>query len=508
MVLVVGLAATASAQLRLVPFVSGLSVPIEFVQDPSSAAVQYVVQQNGIIRVVESGVLLSTPFLDVSTVISQGGERGLLGLAFPPDYAASGRFFVFFTNPSGNLVVARFERSAVNPRVADPATRFDLRWGGTTPFIDHTANANHNGGHMAFGPDGYLYIGVGDGGAGNDPPNNAQNPATLLGKILRIDVSVNDSDPNGYQVPIDNPFTDGLPVAALQEIWAFGVRNPWKFSFDDPSYGGSGAMFIGDVGQGSYEEVDYQPPGVGGRNYGWRVREGAHEHIASPGPAYTPLVDPITEYDHSVGRSITGGFVYRGVAMGGRYRARYFFADFVTGRIFSTSLVPTGGGEAVATPPIEHTVELGGSGAIGNVSAFGIDAAGELYVVSYSSGTIFRVVDAQPLHVSGSSDFDGDNQSDIVVWRPSTGVWWVVNSSDGAVVTRQWGAGYAPHHDVPVPGDYDGDSKTDFAIWRSHRRLVCDPELGRRGRHQAMGRGLRASSRHSGAWRLRRRFQD
>ena len=149
-------------------------------------------------------------------------------------------------------------------------------------------------------------------------------------------------------------------------------------------------MLIGDVGQGSYEEVDYQPPGVGGRNYGWRVREGAHAHIASPGPAYTPLVDPITEYDHSVGSSITGGFVYRGVAMGGRYRGRYFFADFVAGRIFSTSLVPAGGGEAAATPPIEHTAELGGSGAIGNVSAFGVDAAGELYVVSYSSGTIFK----------------------------------------------------------------------------------------------------------------------
>ena len=349
-VVLLGLAATASAQLRLVPFVSGLSAPLEFVQDPSSPAVQYVVQQGGVIRVVQSGVLLPTPFLDVSSFITSGGERGLLGLAFPPDYAASGRFFVNFTNLNGDTVVARFQRSAANAMVADPTTRFDLRWGGTQRFISQPF-PNHNGGHLVFGPDGYLYVALGDGGSGDDPYNNSQSPSTLLGKLLRIDVSVADTDPNGYQVPGDNPFVGGLPVPALPEIWAFGVRNPWKFSFDDPAHGGSGAMLIGDVGQGSYEEVDYQPPGVGGRNYGWHVREGAHAHIASA-PAYTPLIDPVTEYDHSVGSSITGGFVYRGVALGATYRGRYFFADFVAGRIFSTSLFPIGGGEAGATPPI------------------------------------------------------------------------------------------------------------------------------------------------------------
>ena len=304
-------AVPASAQLRVVPYVSGLSAPLEFVQDPATRSIQYVVEQAGRIRVIQAGVLLPTPFLDVSAVISSGGERGLLGLAFPPDYATSGRFFVNFTDPIGNTVVARFKRSAANPLVADTATRFDLRWRGTQRFIVQPF-ANHNGGHLAFGPDGYLYVGLGDGGSGDDPQNNSQNPATLLGKLLRIDVSVADSHPDGYIVPADNPFVANLPVAALPEIWAFGLRNPWKFTFDDPERGGTGAMLIADVGQNQFEEVDFQPPGVGGRNYGWRTREGAHAHITSPGPAYLPVIDPVAEYDHSVGSSITGGYVYAG----------------------------------------------------------------------------------------------------------------------------------------------------------------------------------------------------
>jgi glucose/arabinose dehydrogenase len=392
----------AFAQIRLDTYVSGLSAPVEFVQDPTNPSVQYVVEQFGLIRVIQNGVLQATPFLDASAMITAGGERGLLGLAFSPDYATSGRFFVDFTDMAGNTVVARFRRSAANPLVADPSTRFDLRWGGATGqrFIVQPF-ANHNGGHLAFGPDGYLYVALGDGGDGGDPLNNSQTPTTFLGKLLRIDVNVADGDPNGYVVPADNPFVDNLPIMALPEIWAFGLRNPWKFTFDDPAHGGTGAMLIGDVGQASFEEVDYQAPGVGGRNYGWRIREGLHAFDASMPPAYLPLIDPIIEYDHSAGNSITGGVVYRGTAMRSMYRGRYFYADFIAGRLWSISLTPAAGGEVTASALIDHGPEVGGAARIGNPSAFGVDAAGEMYLVSYSAGTVLKIVDTQyPLTVS------------------------------------------------------------------------------------------------------------
>ncbi len=464
MALLVAVAAPASAQLRVQPFVSGLHFPLEFVQDPTTPSVQYVVEKAGKIRVVRNGVLLATPFLDVSTVIASAGEQGLLGLAFAPDYATSRRFFVNFTDLKGNTVVARFKRSTANALATDMTTRFDLRWGGVQRFITQPF-PNHNGGHLAFGPDGYLYVGMGDGGSGDDPLNNGQNPASLLGKLLRVDVNVADSDPNGYVVPATNPFTDADPIVALPEIWAFGVRNPWKFTFDNPALGGTGAMLIGDVGQDSYEEVDYQPPAAGGRNYGWRVREGAHDHITSLGPAYLPLIDPITEYDHTVGNSITGGYVYRGTALSAFYRGRYFFADFVKGRVWSILLVPKSGNEVGASGLIEHTAELGGTATLGNVSSFGVDNRGELYIVNYSAGTILKVVDTHR-HATVPSDFDGDGRHDFTVWTPSSGVWSTVRSSTGATTTLQLGTGTAPFNDVPVPGDYDGDGRTDIAVWR------------------------------------------
>jgi len=463
--MVIVLAADAFAQLQIVPYASGLSAPVEFIQDPTSPYVQFVVEQVGRIRVISHGALLPTPFLDVSGVISSGGERGLLGLAFSPDYAVSGRFFVNFTDTNGNTVVARFKRSAGDALVADPASRFDLRWDGDQRFIRQPF-ANHNGGHLAFGPDGFLYVGLGDGGSGDDPFNTAQRPDTLLGKLLRINVAVGDQDAEGYVVPGDNPFVDGVPIPALPEIWAFGLRNPWKFTFDDPALGGTGAMLIGDVGQNQYEEVDYQPPGSGGSNYGWRVFEGAHPYIASPGAAYLPLVDPILEYDHTVGHSITGGFVYRGYSLGAAYRGRYFFADFVNARIWSIALIPDGAGGVTVSDGIEHTAELGGSGAVGNISAFGLDSMGELYIVSYSSGQILKVVRRAEYRPLDPSDLDGDHKADPVAWRPSTGAWLGTRSSDGGILNRVWGSGLDPDDDVPVPGDYDGDGKTDIAVWR------------------------------------------
>jgi glucose/arabinose dehydrogenase len=378
------------AQLRLRVEASGFTNPIAFVPDPTNGSSQFVVQQDGRIRVVRGGITLPADMLDLRAEVVSGGEQGLLGLAFPPDTAVSGRFFVNFTDRAGNTVVARFRRSD-DPLVADRASRFDLRWGGAggAAYIAQPF-ANHNGGHLAFGPDGYLYIGLGDGGSGDDPAHRAQTPSELLGKMLRIDVAVPDSDPIGYRIPAGNPFVGG---GARPEIWAFGLRNPWRYTFDDPSRGGTGALVIGDVGQNRWEEVDYEPANRGGRNYGWRNREGAHDNVTSRPPAFQPLVEPIHEYDRATGASITGGYIYRGAALGAAFRGRYFFADFIRGRIWSLALViDPATGEARAENVVEHTAELGGTSQLGNISSFAVDAAGELYIVSYSRGVILKLI--------------------------------------------------------------------------------------------------------------------
>jgi glucose/arabinose dehydrogenase len=378
----------AAAQLRAVVYASGFVQPLAIVQDPTNPGIQFVLEQRGRIRVIQNGNVLSTDFLDLSSSVLAGGEQGLLGLAFPPDAQTTGRFFVNFTDTNGNTVVARFRRSA-NPLVADPASRFDLRWNGPGgPAVIDQPFTNHNGGHMAFGPDGFLYIGMGDGGSGNDPGHRAQDRSTLLGKMLRIDVSVADSHPTGYTIPPDNPFIGG---GARPEVWSFGWRNPWRFAFDDVTRGGTGAMVAGDVGQNAWEEVNYEPRARGGRNYGWRNREGAHDNVTSLPPAFTPLIDPIHEYDHATGSSITGGFVYRGDAIPSM-RGRYLFADFIRSRVWSLGLLLDANGEARATDVVEHTDALGGSASLANVASFGIDAEGELFIVSYGRGVILRIV--------------------------------------------------------------------------------------------------------------------
>lgn len=383
-----GLRLIAQAPLRLRVVATGFTSPLDAVQDPGDRSVQFVVEQGGRIRVMRDGVVSSTDFLDLRGAVSAGGERGLLGLAFPPD-PASPRFFVNFTDRSGDTVVARFRRSASDRLVADPTSRFDLRWS-TGLSVIRQPFANHNGGHMAFGPDGFLYIGMGDGGSGNDPDARAQNPSELLGKMLRIDVNVSDSHASGFEIPPDNPFAHA--AGARPEIWDFGVRNPWRFTFDDPTRSGTGALVIADVGQDHFEEIDYEPRGRGGRNYGWRNREGAHDNVTSRPPAFTPLTDPVFEYDHGAGQSITGGFVYHGAVLGSTYQGRYFFADFIRGRVWSVALtVDPANGEARASGLIEHTADLGGTNQIGNVSSFGTDADGELFVVSYSRGIVFKL---------------------------------------------------------------------------------------------------------------------
>lgn len=321
-ILAVGPAAHAQGGLVASVHASGLTAPVAIVQDPINRNVQFAVEQGGRIRVVQSGTVLPTDFLNSSGSIATGGERGLLGLAFVPGDGLGGRFFVNFTNPAGHTVVASFRRSA-DPNVADPASRFDLKWGGSSgPAYIPQPYANHNGGNLAFGPDGFLYIGMGDGGSSNDPENRAQTPNDLLGKMLRLDINVADSDPIGYRVPFGNPFVTGGPPSTRPEIWSFGLRNPWRYSFDDPSR--------------------------------------------------------------------AGGFVYRGRLLGSAFFGRYFFADFVRGRVWSMGLAINGSGEAQLSGVTEHTSELGG--ALGNISSFGIDADGELFIVSYSTGTILRIL--------------------------------------------------------------------------------------------------------------------
>lgn len=381
-------AGPADAQLRVQTYVSGLASPVGFVQDPSNAALQYVVEQGGRVRIVRDGVLLSAPFLDISdpSILAGGGERGLLGLAFPPSYGASGRFYIFYTRASdGALVVARYRRSAANPLSADPASGLRLVWSTGLDHIPHPGASNHNGGCMAFGADGMLYVATGDGGGAGDPGNNAQNTSSLLGKILRVDVSsVTDTHPTGFVVPAGNP---GLP---RPEIWSYGWRNPWRFSFDLGA-GGTGAMIVGDVGQGAREEVDYERAGQAGRNYGWRYMEGS---LPYAGSAPAGLAPPAFDYDRTAGRSITGGYIYRG-ALFPELQGRYIFGDYVTRRIWSLAINPTTG---VARPEdlVEHTGELAAATPLGGISSFGVDARGEMYVVDHTGGLILRFTRANP----------------------------------------------------------------------------------------------------------------
>ncbi len=374
---------------------TGYASPVQITNAGDGTDQLFVVERAGRIKILGAGT-----FLDISSIVMSGGEQGLLSVAFPPNFSTSQVFYVYFTDNragnQGNNVLARFHVSPVDPDVADPNSGEPLLG------FPHPNQTNHNGGQLMFGPDDNLYIGTGDGGGSGDPYENAQNLDALLGKILRLDVGgatpvLPTPGPNSlylplianaagmpYRIPPDNPFV-GDPNA-LDEIWAYGVRNPWRFSFDRAT----GDLWIGDVGQGSWEEIDYQPAASsGGQNYGWDCREGLHAYTDTNGDLNAnctglTFVDPIYDYPHDSGRcSITGGFVYRGAAYTA-LQGIYFYADYCSGGVWGVQ--PDG--EAWAA-----SGELVNAGF--GPSAFGESEAGELYLVRLD-GTIFQVVEAAP----------------------------------------------------------------------------------------------------------------
>lgn len=345
--------------------VGGLSAPLDVQQPDDNSGRLFVVQQGGTIRIVQNGALLPSPFLDISAEVHMEGESGLLGIAFHPGYARDSRFFVNYVRKlaSGQLqtVIAEFRASAATPNQADAGSERQL-------LVVDQPFSNHKAGQLAFGPDGDMYFGLGDGGSGGDPFGNGQNRQTLLGKMLRIDVDSAPSPGLAYAIPPDNPFAGG---GGRREIWAYGLRNPWRFSFDQPS----GRMFIGDVGQDHYEEVDL---GQKGANYGWNIMEGMHCFNPPSGCSQNGLTLPIAEYDHIMGDAIIGGYVYRGPIQ--QLQGKYVFAD-LTGKVFTLTEGPPGSWTRA-------TLLSPGT----QISGLGQDQAGELYVVEISAGNLMKLV--------------------------------------------------------------------------------------------------------------------
>lgn len=356
----------ASARERkpeLVKWIDGLEKPTDFTHAGDGSGLLYVLEQPGRVRVVRDAQLLDEPFLDiVERVGSSGNEQGLLGIAFAPDFAGSRRFFVNYTDTKGDTVVSGFVSDADGLR-ADPASEW------TVLKIDQPYG-NHNGGQIQFGPDGMLYIGMGDGGSAGDPENRAQNLESLLGKMLRIDVSKS-SRTEPYVVPADNP---SFGAEARPEIWSVGLRNPWRFAFDSAN----GDLYIGDVGQNAIEEVNLQPAGRGGDNYGWKLREGTREY---DGARADHFVEPIDEYEHgNDGCSITGGLVYRGAVFPSLAGA-YVFGDYCSGKIW---MLTRSGADWRRELLFDTSY---------SVTSFGADADGELVVLD-RSGAVYRMTGA------------------------------------------------------------------------------------------------------------------
>jgi glucose/arabinose dehydrogenase len=341
---------------RWIPVISGMASPVDIQFPGDGSGRMFIIEQEGRIRIIENGQMLDPPFLDIiSKVVSQGNEQGLLGLAFDPNFSSNGFFYVNYTGALGATFISRFHASG---NIADPNSEKVLLHI-TQPF------PNHNGGGMAFGPDSYLYLGLGDGGAEGDPLGNGQNKNTMLGKILRIDVDHGDP----YAIPADNPFAHGGGKA---EIWEYGLRNPWRFSFDKFS----GSLYIADVGQDLWEEVDVTPANAGGLNFGWNYYEGMHPYAGQP-PAGVNFTLPVVEYSHAAGGcAIIGGYVYRGALK--EWQGIYFYGDECSGKIWGLIHSDNGWQSQV----------LFETGA--NITTFGRDSSGEIYFAD-RRGTIYRL---------------------------------------------------------------------------------------------------------------------
>lgn len=343
------------------PVANGLNSPVGLAAANDGAGRLFILEQAGRIRILRDGHLMPEPFLDiVSMVGSSGNEQGLLGLAFHPRFVENGNFYVNYTDLDGNTKIARFSVSVDNPDRADAASQ-EILLSIEQPY------QNHNGGMAAFGPDGNLYLGLGDGGSAGDPQDNAQNLGSLLGKILRIDVDA--ADP--YGIPSDNPFANG---SGQPEIWAYGLRNPWRFSFDRLT----GDLYIADVGQNKWEEISFLRAGSAGRlNLGWDYFEASYLYEDSP-PAAEVFLSPVAEYTHEQGCSITGGYVYRGAALP-EWQGIYVFGDFCTGDVWGL----------LHTASVEWQTQVLYRN-VGRITSFGEDETGELYLVD-RAGFIYRL---------------------------------------------------------------------------------------------------------------------
>jgi glucose/arabinose dehydrogenase len=370
--------ALSAGQLAVVLVTGGLSSPLGVTNAGDGSGRLFLVQRGGKVRVVKGRTLQAGNFLDVGSRIVSGGEQGLLGLAFHPDFAANGYVYVYYTRASdGDIVLARLTANTARTFASLATEKIML-------VIEHSAHDNHNGGSLAFGPDGYLYIGVGDGGGGDDPDGNGQNKDVQLGKILRIDVDGTGYGYGGvgFGIPADNPF---VGKAGNDSVWAWGMRNPWRLTFDRAT----GNLFIGDVGQNTYEEVDREPDSsTGGRNYGWDIMEGMHCRFAGCTPPANDYL-PVAEYNHSLGCSITGGYVYRGTHRD--MQGLYVFGDYCTGRIWT---MPHDGSAIT----VRRDTSL-------LISSFGESEGGELFVTDLA-GSLYRVVAPEFSDIATSTFID------------------------------------------------------------------------------------------------------
>jgi len=370
--------------LKLEFVAGGFTNPVAVTSAPNDATRLFVVEQDGKIRLVSGGVLASEPYLDRTGAVLKAGEEGLLNLAFHPDFANNGYLFVYYNDLAGDTVLSRFQAVPPSADTVDPATEVQILKL-TQPFL------KHNGGMLSFGPDGMLYLTTGDGGGTHDPLGNAQALDVLFGKVLRIDVDGG----TPYAIPPDNPFV-GV-AGAREEIWAYGLRNPWRGGIDSAS----GAMLLGDVGAESLEEINAVTPGA---NFGWDCQQGdiceGQPGCTCPDPGFTP---PLFTFDHSVACAIIGGPIYRGSQIPG-FDGRAFFGDFCYGKVWSFAW-----DGATASDLVEHTSELSSTGSLGLVSTLGQDADGEVYVANLLPGEVHRIASADP-----EPDCDGDGTPDAV----------------------------------------------------------------------------------------------